>query len=556
VTTRDGGHLRVALYLRVSTDEQAKSGYSIADQRRSLPEHAERQGWRVVEEIADDGWSGSSPERPGIGRIYELAEAGEIDLVLATKRDRFFRSRYYRLQMDRDMEECGVRLVSLTDTGNRIGDGVLDDFAEWEREQITERIKNGKRSKAREGKVVGGHKRAYGYDFVRDSGGAAIGYEVNEAEMHVVRRIFAMVARGKGIRSVKDILDEERVPAPRGGEGWSRGFLRQMIVDELYKPHTTDELRSLGVSESVLGNLEGEAGLYGVYRFEGIPVPIPDAGIGLELVRAARRRMANSAAPSENSGRFWPLSGGILLCSGCGRRMQSHTVKKSPKSKGTRTYHYYRCQSITVGKADRCSMRKQMGAGKIEAEVWETVRRVMHDKPYVLGKIEEHFEGKRKELRRPGADMGSLLGRLDKIEKAWTKNKLAYEADALSVADLKARRTELDREREFIEREMERVRNREAELRRLDEDEAEMRERIEAGYGGLDDATPKKQREVYEDVRLRVEVGEDKVPHITGWFPVQIGDTRYTLRQLAENHRVLMGDSSHLPVGGLRVGCW
>ena len=48
------------------------------------------------------------------------------------------------------------------------------------------------------------------------------------------------------------------------------------------------------------------------------------------------------------------------------------------------------------------------------------------------------------------------MGRLDKIEKAWTKNKLAYEADALSVADLKARRTELDTEREFIEREMER----------------------------------------------------------------------------------------------------
>ena len=67
---RAGGPLRVALYLRVSTDEQAKSGYSIPDQRRTLPDHAERQGWRVVEEIPpDDGWSGSSPDRPGIRRI-------------------------------------------------------------------------------------------------------------------------------------------------------------------------------------------------------------------------------------------------------------------------------------------------------------------------------------------------------------------------------------------------------------------------------------------------------------------------------------------------------
>jgi site-specific DNA recombinase len=540
--------LRVALYLRVSTDEQARGGYSIPDQRRSLPEYAERQGWRVVEEITDDGWSGSSPDRPGIRRIYELAEAGEIDVVLATKRDRFFRNLFHRRGMDRDMEEYGVRLVSLTDMDHLVSDSVMDAFAEWEHAQIAERTKNGKRSKAREGKVVGGHKRAYGYDFVRDSGGAAIGYEVNEVEMQTVRRIFSGVASGKGIRSVKDLLDAERVPAPRGGEGWSRGFLRQMIVDDLYMPHTVDELRALGVSDGVAATLDRQH-LYGVYRFEGIPVPIPDAGIGLELVRAARRRMANSVSPSENSGRFWPLSGGILLCSGCGRRMQSHTVKKSPKSKGTRTYYYYRCQSITVGKADRCSMRKQMGAGKIEAEVWETVRRVMDDKPYVLGKIEEHFREKRKELRRPGADIGSLLGRLDEIEKAWTKNKLAYEADALSVADLKARRTELDTEREFIEREMERVRNREAELRRLDEDEAEMRERIEAGYGGLDDATLEKQREVYEDVRLRVEVGEDKVPHVTGWFPVEIGDTRATLRQIGDEHRILIPHPSGSEAG-------
>lgn len=52
------------------------------------------------------------------------------------KRDRFFRSRLYRLLVDKDLEEHGVRLEAMNDTGDSIGDGVQDDFAEWEREQM------------------------------------------------------------------------------------------------------------------------------------------------------------------------------------------------------------------------------------------------------------------------------------------------------------------------------------------------------------------------------------------------------------------------------------
>ena len=303
--------------MRVSTDEQAKSGYSIPDQQRTLLHHAEREGYEVVETIEDDGWSGASPECPGIRRIYELAEAGDIDVVLATKRDRFFRSRLYRLEMDRDMKEYGVRLVSLTNTGNRIGDGVLDDFAEWEHEQIAERACNGKRSKAREGKVVGGHVRAYGYDWVRDGKGSAVGYAINEVEMHTVRQIFADVARGKGIRTIKEELDAEQIPTPGGGKAWSRPFLRGLVLNDLYRPHTIEQLRQAGVSADVLSRLDvGQA--YGLYYFDGIPVPVPEARIPCEIVDAARRKVLSHRSPSNSGQRFWELSGGILICAECG----------------------------------------------------------------------------------------------------------------------------------------------------------------------------------------------------------------------------------------------
>ena len=74
----------------------------------------------------------------------------------------------------------------------------------------------------------------------------------------------------------------------------------------------------------------------------------------------------------------------------------------------------------------------------------------------------------------------------------------------------------------MVEQELERTRNREAELERLNADEVWTLERIEASYGSLDDASSEKRREVYEDLGLRVEVGLEKRPRISGFFPVGV----------------------------------
>ena len=57
------------LYARVSTDEQARSGYSLAQQLEALRAYAAREGLAVLEEIADPGYSGASLERPGMDRV-------------------------------------------------------------------------------------------------------------------------------------------------------------------------------------------------------------------------------------------------------------------------------------------------------------------------------------------------------------------------------------------------------------------------------------------------------------------------------------------------------
>lgn len=153
------------LYARVSTEEQVEHGYSMPAQVRKLKEHATAQGWHVVEVIEDDGYSGADPYRPGLRRVLELAESGKVDVVIAAKRDRLFRSRFYRLSFERDLQDFGVRLEALNDTGHKIGDGVLDDFAEWEREEIAGRLHGGLREMIERGEIKAGPKPPYGFRF-------------------------------------------------------------------------------------------------------------------------------------------------------------------------------------------------------------------------------------------------------------------------------------------------------------------------------------------------------------------------------------------------------
>lgn len=189
------GSPQVVLYIRVSSDEQAKSGYSVPDQRRALREHAAREGYEVVEEVVDDGYSGGDPHRPGLRRVLEMAASGSLDLVLATKRDRFFRSRLYRLLTEQDLKEMDVRMVSMNDTGNRLADGFQDDFAEYEREMIKERTRAGLAQKVRSGKVIPGRKPPYGFRYAGEAGERL---EPHEPEMAVVRRVLDAYAGGRG----------------------------------------------------------------------------------------------------------------------------------------------------------------------------------------------------------------------------------------------------------------------------------------------------------------------------------------------------------------------
>jgi site-specific DNA recombinase len=219
-STNGHGPKRAVLYARVSTDEQARSGYSLAQQLEALREYATREGYEVLEEVSDPGQSGASLERPGMDRIRDLVAEGGVSVVLAQDRDRFAREPAYHYILRREFEEHGTKIRALNDRGDEtpegeLTDGILDQLAKYERTKIAERTRRGKLHRAREGKIVPTHTPDYGFEFNtnRDN------YVVSEEQMAVVRRIFRMLgAEGMTMYAVKKTFEREGIPAPGGGK--------------------------------------------------------------------------------------------------------------------------------------------------------------------------------------------------------------------------------------------------------------------------------------------------------------------------------------------------
>src|SRR3712207_2114741 len=201
--TNGHGPKRAILYARVSTDEQARSGFSLAQQLEALREYASREGYEVLEEVSDPGESGASLERPGMDRVRDLIAAGGVSVVLAQDRDRFSREPAYTYVLRRELEEYGTKMRALNDRGGdnpegELTDGILDQLAKYEKAKIAERTRRGKLRKAREGRVVCGSMPAYGfrYNETRD------GLLIHEPEMSVVEKIFRLAANGVPVRAI------------------------------------------------------------------------------------------------------------------------------------------------------------------------------------------------------------------------------------------------------------------------------------------------------------------------------------------------------------------
>lgn len=231
VIMSDNERLRAAIYARVSTEDQAREGYSIAAQLKRLRSYCLARGWVVASEYVDDGYSGRSPERPEYKRM--MHEKDLWDVVVVLKMDRIHRnSRNFTMMMDflRSWNKEFNSTQENFDTTTAIGRFVMDTvqrIAQLESEQIGERVKVAMTQKAMEKKGHLGCPEPYGY---RYHDGQLL---IDDREALVVERIFRMASNLCSLSQIMEDLNSSGVPTKNGGE-WQRSTIHGILSNKIY----------------------------------------------------------------------------------------------------------------------------------------------------------------------------------------------------------------------------------------------------------------------------------------------------------------------------------
>src|SRR6204780_4339339 len=185
-----------AIYARVSSDKQREES-TIASQTAALIEFSKSRGYQVPAEwvFEDEGHSGASLVRPGLERVRDLAAEGQIEAVLVYAPDRLSRKYAYQILLIEELAKHGVETVFVNaPQGTSAEDQLLVQFqgmiAEYERAQILERSRRGKRHRAKSGEVsvLGG--APYGYRYIRKTRDAPARYENDAVEAKGVRLVY------------------------------------------------------------------------------------------------------------------------------------------------------------------------------------------------------------------------------------------------------------------------------------------------------------------------------------------------------------------------------
>src|ERR1700739_2446770 len=187
-----------AIYARVSSDKQREEN-TIASQTAALVALARAQQFDVPKEwvFEDDGYSGANLVRPGLERVRDLAAEGLIQAVLIYAPDRLSRRYAHQILLIEELARAGVETVFIrAPRSSTPEDELLVQFqgmiAEYERAQILERSRRGKRHRARQGQVSVLSGAPFGYRYVRKSEQSAAYYEINEVEAPVVRSVYEL----------------------------------------------------------------------------------------------------------------------------------------------------------------------------------------------------------------------------------------------------------------------------------------------------------------------------------------------------------------------------
>lgn len=459
----------IALYSRVSTQEQAREGYSIEEQQSRLKAFSDAMGWYNTKQYVDAGYSGGNRARPALQKLVADVESGRVEKVVVFKLDRLSRSQKDTLDLIEDVFlRNGCDFVSMSenfDTGTSFGRamiGILAVFAQLEREQIRERMSIGREGRAKAGKYHGGGRQPVGYDYVDGV------LKVNEYEAMQIRELHRLFQSGYTFRGIVREFSE-RGYKHKGGE-WQPKRVKETLTSKLYL---------------------GYVSYRGEY-FKGQHEAIIDSET---YSKSMSLYNAKDFSKYKNNG-FSSYLAGLIWCGRCGAR---YTMVRYDK------YRYYTCYSrrkISMPMVKDASCKNDnFKAEHLDAVVFDEIRKLQTDPNYVL------------ELRSQNNDLDAeekksevLRKEIEKLDAQRSRLIDLYGLGGFSVEELQEKVEELEKQRERLQDDLEEL---EKEKPAVGVDE--VREMVKSFSDILDRGKYEEIRVVLESLIRRIEIDGDNI---------------------------------------------
>lgn len=416
---------RTAIYIRVSTQEQATEGYSIQAQTERLQAYCKAKGWGIFHIYTDAGFSGSNMERPALSQLLNDVEAGRVDCVLVYKLDRLSRSQKDTLHMIEDVFlDHGCDFVSMSenfDTSTPLGRamiGILSVFAQLEREQIRERMAIGRTERAKSGLWQGGGWIPIGYDYVD---GRLVPNPIRAA---AVRDIYNLFLSGTPITSIK------------------------LAVNKKYALDLSDTtVHSVLSHRLYVGDIvwRGE-----IYKGQHEPLIDMETFARAQKLLHSRARIAVSKPDP-----FKPrtLLGGLLFCENCGAR---YLAKGNYSGHGDRRVYrpYYMCYSRAKSNKrliiDPTCRNPAYAVVSLDHTIIEEIRRIASD-PQEFDAIVAAGRPDAGQKRNRNAEAeAAIMHRLDEIDANTTRLLDLYQR-GLAIDKIAGRLDALDKEKATLQ---------------------------------------------------------------------------------------------------------
>jgi len=455
-----------AIYARVSSERQ-KEENTIVSQTTLLKEYAQAHDYSVTPELIfeDEGYSGSVLARPGLERLRDLAAEGQIQAILIYAPDRLSRKYAYQILLLEEFARHGVEVVFLKAVaGETPEERLLLQFqgmiAEYERAQIAERSRRGKRHRAQKGCVNVLSGAPYGYRYVKKNEAAEACYLLNEAEADVVRQVFALYTQGQAsIGGIARHLNERGVRTRTGKCLWERSTIWGMLSNPAYqgtacfgktevceRKRITRPLRQHG-GYSPRANSHRDRP-----RDQWIEIAIP-AIVDKSTFALAQERLAQNKRLSARNTKTPTLLQGLLVCGQCGYGIYRTWTRTSKQKIG-----YYRC----VGsdryrhlKGPVCSCRP-MRQDYIDNFVWQQIMQLLNSPELIQAEIQRrvqaHARSSPTQQRKE-----KIKNELKRIQNSIDNLLDGYQENLVSLSDLRKRVPDLRKRQTALEKEFQNV---------------------------------------------------------------------------------------------------